>query len=118
MAGSLTITGVSAGEPLGERVFSPLTIVGKAVIAESLAVELETGANTFKVPLESVAVYIIMPVNGEAPTKFKTSLNSGDTGLPLNPGPQPFLYVFPETIPTTITLTAASKTGVVSIAFI
>lgn len=118
MSGVITITGVSAGEPLGERIFSPVSVVGKAVIAETLAIELETGINTFKVPRESVAVYILMPTNGEAATKFKTSLNSSDTGLPLNPGPQPFFYVFPEVAPTSITLTAASSTGVVSIAFI
>ena len=118
MPGTVTLSGMSAGEPAGERLFGPLTVVGKAIIGETLAVQLASGTNTYTVPSESVAVLIIMPINGETATKFKTSLNSGDAGLPMNPGPQPFFYVFPETPPTLITLTAATNSGVVTIIFI
>lgn len=118
MAGTITLTGMSAGEPGGERIFGPITVVGKAIVPETLAVELASGDNTFKVPLNSTAVFIVMPINGTAATKFRTNQNTGDGGLPLNPGPQPFFYVFPETIPTSLILHAESVTGVVTIAFI
>lgn len=118
MAGSLTVTGLSAGEPAGERVLGPLSVIGKNVIGETLAIPLASGNNTINIPLESVAVLIIPPTNGEAPITVRTSLNSTDAGLPINPGPNPFMYVFPETIPTTLILHATTTTGVVTIAFI
>ena len=37
MAGTFTLTGLSASEPQGERVFGPATIVGEVVIGETLA---------------------------------------------------------------------------------
>lgn len=119
MAGSLTVSGMSAGEPGGERIFLFPTIVGKAVIGETIVTPMVSGSNVFSVPLESVAV-VIEPFQGnEVSLKLKTSLNPGDSGLPLYPGGWPTMYPFPLEIPTTITIIAAGPTtSGVSITFI
>ncbi len=118
MAGSIVITGMSAGEPAGERIFGPLSVIGKAIVAETLSVILSSGDNTYTVPEESSAVLIIGPVNGETELKFRTNQNTADGGLVMNSGANPFVYVFPSTIPTKIILHAAGTSGVVTIAFI
>ena len=117
MPGSFTVSGLSAGELAGERVFGPLTMVGKAVIGETLVVPMVNGDNTFAVPLESVAVMIIPPVG--AILKLRTSLNASDAGLPLVEANYPTVYPFPSNIPTSLILhsTGTTSSGV-SITFI
>ena len=110
MAGAtLVISGMSAGEAQGQRVFGPLTITNTATVEETLSVALSSGANVFTVPTLAVAVMIIPPVNNATSITFKTSLNSSDTGLPLNSLAIPFVYPFPATAPTTLTLTAGAS---------
>lgn len=119
MAGQLTVQGASVGEPGGERIFNFPTIVGKAVIGETIVTPMTLGTNTFSVPLESVAVVIQPPQSNEVALRFRTSLNAPDGGLPLYESYWPFVYPFPVAIPTTITITAAGPTtSGVSITFI
>lgn len=108
MAGTFTISGMSAGEPGGERAFGPITITGAQVIGETLSLILSSGNNSITVPTGAVAVMILPPANNTATLKLFTSLNGSDTGLPLNPGYVPTIYSFPATAPTTITLNSAS----------
>ena len=110
MAGaSFVISGMSAGEPSGQRVFGPLSVTNTATVGETLAVALASGDNTFTVPTGSVACMVIPPTNNSTAIKFRCSLNSGDAGLPLNPGALPFMYVFPSSAPTTVILNSASS---------
>lgn len=108
MAGTFTITGMSAGEPGGERAFGPITITGSTVIGATLSLLLASGNNSVTVPTGAVAVMIIPPANNSATLKLFTSLNGSDSGLPLNPGAVPTVYPFPTSAPTTITLNSAS----------
>ncbi len=118
MAGTLTVSGLSSGELAGERIFGPLTMVGKAVIGETLVIPLTVGDNTIAVPLESIAVMMIRPLGGTATVKVRTNLNSTDGGLLLPEEPFPFVYPFPNAIPTSIILNAASIVASISITFI
>lgn len=108
MAGTFTISGMSAGEPAGQRVFGPITVTGSTVIGATLEVALNSGDNTITVPTSSVAVMVIPPANNATVIKYRTSLNSGDAGLPVYAGALPFVHVFPATPPTTVILNAAS----------
>ena len=108
MAGTFTWAGMSAGEPAGERSFGPITIQGAVVIGESWAGPLVMGDNTIPVPTGAVAVTILPPANNTATLKLRTSLNSGDAGLPLYQGLWPTVYPFPTTPPTSIIINSAS----------
>lgn len=108
MAGTITITGTSAGEPGGERIFGPVTITGKVVIGETLALPLAEGDNTIAVPSTARAVLVRGPQNNTTPIKFRTSTNSSDAGLLLATGTTPFVYPFPATIPTSVILHASA----------
>ena len=108
MAGTFTWTGMSAGEPAGERVFGPITIQGAVVIGDTYSGPLASGDNTIPVPLGALAVTIITPQNNTAVLKLRTSINPLDSGISLNPGGLPTVYPFPATPPTSIILNAAS----------
>lgn len=117
--GTFTVTGLSASEPTGQRVFGPETIIGTQVIGETLAVPLSLGDNTFTVPAGSVAAWVQAPVNGAATLLLRTNLNSGDTGLPVNGTGYPLIYPFPLTPPSTLIINAsAAQPGPTSIVFI
>jgi hypothetical protein len=120
MAGSLTISGMSSGEPAGERIFGPITTVGKAVIGETIVTPMAAGANVFSVPTESVAVMIVPPLGNEATLKLRTSANPSDVGLSICESANPTVVAFPVGVtPTSITLTAnLATTNAVSITFI
>jgi hypothetical protein len=119
MAGSLTITGLSATEPAGQRTFGPLSIQGTRVIGETLEVPLSIGDNTFNVPTGSVACLLIPPENSTVGLKIRTSLNSGDQGLPINAGSAPFVYPFPAVAPVSLIVHAESaQAAPLAIAFI
>lgn len=119
MAGQLTVSGISPNEPGGSRTFGPLTISGTQPVVETLGVPLASGDNTFNVPTGAVAVWIIPPVGNAIVVKLRSSLNSGDAGLPLAPATATGPYPFPVTPPTTIILNAASAiTALYEIIFI
>ena len=110
MAGTFTQTGGDNGLPGGSRTFGPITIQGAVVIGEVLDLALGSGDNTITVPTGAVAVVIIPPTGNTTALKFRTSLNSGDGGLPLNAGQNTgyFTYQFPATAPTSIIINAGS----------
>ena len=108
MAGTLTISGMSAGEPAGQRTFGPLTITGTVVIGETLEVPLVSGDNTFAVPSGSVAALIIGPANGAATLKLRTNVNSGDGGLVINGAGLPTVCAFAAT-PTSLVVNASTS---------
>jgi hypothetical protein len=108
MAGTFTISGMSAGEPGGERAFGPITIQGAVVIGETLSLLLNSGDNIIPVPTGAVAVMILPPQNNTATLKLRTSLNSSDGGLQLNSGLMPFVYPFPSAPPTSLYLNSQS----------
>lgn len=118
MAGSLTISGLSAGEPAGQRTFGPLTIQGSTIVGETLEVLLASGDNTFAIPTGSTAVLIVPPANGSATLKLRTSSNSGDTGLPISIT-FPSVYSLPSTVPTSLIVNASgSETAALALSFI
>ena len=94
-AGTFTVTGLSASEPTGERVFGPVSIQGSQVIGETIAIPLSIGDNTFGVPGGAVAAWIQGPVNGSSLLTLRTNLNSGDSGLPISGTGAPTIYPFP-----------------------
>ena len=108
MAGTVTITGLSASEPTGQRTLGPISIQGSVVIGDTSAGALNSGDNTIAVPAGAVGVVIVPPTTGTATLKYRTSLNSGDTGLPISAS-QPFVHVFPSPIPTSIIINASTS---------
>ena|ERR1039457_599688 len=118
MAGTFTISGLSATEPGGERIFGPQSIQGTVVIGETLAVAVAEGDNTFVVPTGAVAVWITPPLNGASTLKVRTNLNSADAGLPISII-NPTVYSFPLPAPTSLIVKAnVAETGFLTIAFI
>jgi hypothetical protein len=101
MAGTLTISGLSASEPAGQRVLGPITVQGTIVVGDTVATSLGLGDNSIDIPSGAVGVVIIPPSTGAATLKYRTSLNSSDDGLPISPT-QPFVHVFPSTAPTSV----------------
>lgn len=118
-AGTFTVTGLSASEPTGQRVFGPLTIQGTQVVGETLAAPLIQGDNAFSVPVGAVAAWIQAPVNGAVTLKLRTDQNSSDAGLPINPTGSPVIYPFPTTAPVTLFINASgAQSAPLTIAFI
>ena len=119
MAGTFTITGLSASEPTGERVLGPITIQGSQVVGETLSLSLVMGDNTVVVPSGATAVWIQAPVTGAVTLTLRTNLNSGDTGLPINGTGSPTIYPFPLSAPSSIIINAsAAQTPALSVVFI
>lgn len=106
-AGTLVIGGRASGLP-GAVQFGPYTIIGTATIGEQLSVALASGDNTFTVPTGAVAVAVATPSGNTVAVKYRTSSNSGDGGLPINPG-GPSVHNFAATAPTSVILNAASS---------
>lgn len=107
MAGTVTISGLSASEPAGQRVLGPLSIQGTVVIGDTVSESLNSGDNTIVVPSGSVGVVVVPPSTGSAALKYRTSLNSGDAGLPISPS-APSIHTFPSPAPTSIILNAST----------
>jgi len=108
MAGTVTISGLSASEPAGQRTLGPLSVQGTIVIGDTVVLALQTGDNTINVPTGSVGVVIIPPVTGSATLKYRTSANSGDAGLPICAS-EPSVHVFSTSAtPTTVILNAST----------
>ncbi len=119
MAGTFTITGLSASEPTGERVFGPITIQGGQVVGETLATALVMGDNTFAVPAGARAAWVQGPVNGAVGLTLRTNINSGDTGLSINGTGFPTIYPFPTSAPSSLIVNAtAAQTAPLTIVFI
>jgi hypothetical protein len=112
MAGTFTITGADTGLPTGGQTVGPLTVVGTAVVGEMIPVILASGDNTISVPSGAVGVLIVPPTTNTNTLKYRTSSNSGDTGLSIAPASFS-VHMFPLTAPTSLIVNAA---GAVSVA--
>ncbi len=108
MAGTVTVGGLSASEPAGQRVLGPMSIQGTIVIGDTQSQALASGDNTINIPAGAVGVVIIPPSTGSVVLKYRTSLNAGDSGLPISPS-QPFVHVFPSPIPASVIINAGSS---------
>lgn len=119
MAGSLTITGLSATEPAGQRTFGPMTIQGTVTIGETLAVPLASGDNTFSIPAGAVACWLVPPATGGVALKVRTSSNASDAGLPVSSALPFGPYCFPASVPASLIVNAAgAQASPLSIVFI
>lgn len=107
MAGIVSITGSSASEPAGQRTLGPISVQGSVVVGDTFSGSLLIGDNTIAIPAGAVGVVVIPPSGGAAVLKYRTSLNSGDVGLPISPS-QPFVHVFPTPIPTAVIINASA----------
>jgi hypothetical protein len=86
MAGSLTLTGMAAGLASGYKTIGPSTMTGSSIIGTITDITLVTGDNTFAVPTGASGVAVFLPSTNVAVVKVRTNLNSGDAGMPVNPG--------------------------------
>lgn len=123
MAGTLTIQGMSAGLPSGQKQIGPLTITGNNPVGEILDATLAVGDNTFTVPSGSVgatAVLIVLGTGGVAATvKVRTNLNASDQGLEIAPYSGIGFTVFPLPAGTTeLILNASATVGPIELSFI
>jgi hypothetical protein len=85
MAGTLTVTGMSAGLTSGYKVIGPITITGSNPVGEIIDVTLASGDNTFMVPAGATAVLLALGSASAVTVKVRTNLNSGDMGLSIAP---------------------------------
>lgn len=85
MAGTLTVTGMSAGLLTGQKVMGPMTTTGNTAIGGIIDSALTTGDNTFAVPSGSVKVLINLGYACPASVLLRSNLNSGDAGYPIAP---------------------------------
>ena len=113
--GSFTITGLSATEPAGERKFGPISIMGGAVIGETLETVLASGENTVTVPTGATAVLIVPPESGSAELKLKSK--SSDTGIVISES-NPTLWSFKLGITSFIVVSGSAGSKPATFAFI
>jgi hypothetical protein len=107
MSGTVTITGLSASEPAGQRILGPLSVQGYIVVGDTQATALAMGDNVIPVPAGAIGAVVIPPATGTATLTYRTNLNQADVGLSISPA-QPFVHVFPSPGPTTIILNASA----------
>ena len=116
MAGTVTITGLSAGLLGGEKILGPVSIVGTSIVGSIIDQTLSAGDNAFTIPTGAIGVVFIPPSGTTATLKYRTSANASDAGLPIS-GTQPFVHVFTGS-PSTVTINAsAGPTGTVELWF-
>ncbi len=85
MAGSFTITGMSAGLQGGEKIMGPNTMSGGSTVGTILDATLATGDNIFTVPSLAVGCTIFIPSTNTSALYLRSNLDPADTGLPVNP---------------------------------
>lgn len=118
MAGTFTVTGLSAGLGTGSKTVGPITITGSNIVGGISDATLNSGDNTFTVPPNAVAVYVYFPAANTATLRIRTSLNSGDTGLPVAAGDPFGPYSFRGLSPTTVIINASGSVVGVELSFI
>ncbi len=107
MAGTLTISGMSAGLPSGEKVIGPVTMTGSALVGEILDASLSSGDNTFAVPTGAGAVAIFLGQTSSVTVTVRTNGMSagipvGGSGfivLPIGPGVTSIILNASATLP-------------------
>lgn len=114
MAGVFTLTGTTGTVGTGQSNLQPTTIAGTLAVGEVLSLALASGDNTITVPTGAVGITIVPPNGNAIVIKYRTSLNSGDGGLPVNTGAGFCTQQFPSTAPTTVILNAASSISAIT----
>jgi hypothetical protein len=117
MAGSLTISGLAAGLVSGQKIIGPNTMVGSATVGQVTDYTLTTGDNTFTVPTGAYAVAVFLPSTNSSAITVRTNLDSGDTGLAVNPVGPWFVWPFASGT-TSLILHAAAGGAVIELSFI
>lgn len=118
MAGTFTVSGASSGLATGSKTIGPLTITGTAVVGEVLDVNLSSGDNTLTIPPNAIAVWIVPPATNTQALKVRTSLNSGDAGLPISASDPFGPFCWRGLSPTTIIINAAGSVTGVELTFV
>ena len=119
MAGTLTVTGMSAGLGVGEKVIGPLSATGSTTIGTIYDTALQSGDNTFTVPTGAVAVLIVIPSGTSATVKVRTSVDSG-SGVQLGQFSNANWCVLPlpSSATSVIVNSSASMTTITEVSFI
>lgn len=115
MAGTLTVTGMTAGLSVGEKVIGPLTMAGSATVGTILDVALAAGDNTIAVPPGATAALIVLPSTNTGVLKLRTNLDPGDVGVSFGPTGW---AVLPLATGTTSLIVNAPATGTLELSFI
>lgn len=113
MPGTLTLTGMAAGLPSGQKTIGPVTMQGSSTIGQIIDATLQAGDNTFSLPegYTFTAVAIFLGPGGTAATvKVRTNLNSSDAGLHIAPCGGPNFAAVPLPVGTTTLILNASAT--------
>jgi len=118
MAGTFTITGMSAGLQSGEKIIGPLTATGSSVIGTITDATLSSGDNTFTVPTGSVAVLIVFPVSMSATVKVRTSADSGGCSIAPQNGANFAMLPLPSSASTVILNASGAVTTPSELTFI
>lgn len=122
MAGTLTLTGMSAGLPSGSKTIGPVTITGSSAVGEVVDATLASGDNTFPLPSGYTfrAVAIFLGTGGvPATVKARTNLNASDEGLALSPCTGPNFAALPLPEGTTeVILNASAGVNNVELSFV
>lgn len=113
MAGTLTLTGMAAGLPSGQKTIGPVTMTGSAVVGQVNDATLQEGDNTFALPAgyTFTAVAVFLGTGGvPATVKIRTNLDAADAGLQVSPCSGPNFAAFPLPVGTTSVILHASAT--------
>lgn len=86
MAGTLTISGMSAGLASGANTYGPVTSEGVSTVGSRIDTELQVGDNTFILPEgETISAVAVFLGTTTATVKIRTNLNETDSGLQIAP---------------------------------
>lgn len=119
MSSQVNIQGLITSTPVGSQKIGPLVVSNTINIAAVTLVSMSAtiSPSAISVPVGATACIITPPNNTPTTITFKTSSNSGDTGLPISPT-QSSLFAFAATIPTTITFAfGATFNGTLDVKF-
>jgi hypothetical protein len=111
--GALTITGMAAGLPSGQKTIGPVTMIGSSTVGQVNDATLEPGDNTFTLPVgyTFTAVAIFLGTGGVSATvKIRTNLDAADAGLQIAPCGGPNFAAFPLPSGTTSVILHVSAT--------
>jgi hypothetical protein len=119
VAGTLTVTGMSAGLLTGQKVMGPMTMVGNTAIGGIIDAALVEGNNDFLVPAGAVGLLINLGMACAATVLLRSNLNSGDAGFPIGPYPNVGWTALPLVTGTTeIILNASVAVSAIELSFI
>ena len=111
MAGTFTITGLSAGLATGEKIIGPISATGNTTIGTIIDLSLSTGDNTITIPTGAVAVLVVFPQSMTQTVTVRTNLDTGGCHV----APQSAANFFVMPLPSTATSMILNSTGAVTL---